>query len=267
MPLTIRGLPRRLAEDAWWLDGPARRPGLIQRSASGAHPLALRDAAERRPAGGGRQAADAPCNFSWKEILRGELAEGQEGQRPSTRPAAERGRARVDAGGGETVPGHLAPAPPRPNRARLCLLLALLVLLADALLWHQPAPGLALPLFALALFAAATLDLRPSRLHGPAALLLLGALPALDHVQPLSLALLAAALALSLAWARRPGARLAALPAAALGLVARLPARWALCLRAPARHRPRAWPCRSPRPGFPASTRARSAARSGCSTW
>ncbi len=240
MPLTIRGLPRRLAEDAWWLDGPATRPGLIQRSAFGAHSLALRDAAERRPAGGRRPAATAPCCFFLPKVLRGELDEGQEGQRPPSRPAVERGRARVDGGGGETGTPSIDPTPPAspPIRSRL-ILLALLVLLADLLFWHHPAPGLAFPLFTFAVFAAATLDLRPKRLPGPTALLLLlGALPALDHAQPLSLAFLAAALALSLAWARHSDSTFAELPEATLGLAARLPARWTLCLRAPARHRP-----------------------------
>jgi hypothetical protein len=86
--------------------------------------------------------------------------------------------------------------------------LAVLVLLADFLFYERPL-GLSLALFALAVFAAAAL-LRPvgEPLAGPLVLLVMSALPVVDHLQALSLGFLALGMLTSIAWmvlGSRPG--------------------------------------------------------------
>lgn len=152
--LTIRGLPRSIARDGWWLD--------------------------------------APCD-------------------PFATPD-----------GTDTV---------RPGKAsgllRTVARIAGLVGVADLLFWHHD-PGLSVALFAIAIFAVATSDIRPRRpLIRPLLLLLAGALPVVDYVQVVSLSFLGAALIAALIWARHPQADLSALGRATLAFLGRLPARWA----------------------------------------
>lgn len=104
--------------------------------------------------------------------------------------------------------------------------LLLLVGLADLLFWTHP-PGISVALFACAIFAVATSDIRPRQaLARPAALLVLGALSVIDQVQLLSLSFLAAALSGALIWARHPRAPVEALGRAGLVFVGRLPMQW-----------------------------------------
>ena len=85
----------------------------------------------------------------------------------------------------EPAPPDMAPpAAVRPRQRGTALVV--LVLLADVLFWGHGV-GLSLALFAAAVFAA-SLTCRPR--GTAAALLTLGALPVLDHVQPLSVAFL-----------------------------------------------------------------------------
>jgi hypothetical protein len=94
--------------------------------------------------------------------------------------------------------------------------LLLLVALADFLFWDH-ALGASLALYALVVFATATLDLRPRKnLLRPALLVGLGALPVVDFVQPLSLAFMAGSLLTALVWARLPAASGAQLCAGAI---------------------------------------------------
>ncbi len=122
------------------------------------------------------------------------------------------------SGSPDPAPVHAALAGP-PGRA---LGLALLVALADLLFWDH-AKGLSLALFAGAVFAAATVDIRPrARLIRPALLLILAALPVVEYLQPLSVAFLAVGLAGALVWARAEGG-VEPLAAAALRLARRVP--------------------------------------------
>jgi Domain of unknown function (DUF4173) len=108
--------------------------------------------------------------------------------------------------------------------------LLLLVGLADLLFWSH-APGISAALFAWAIFAVATSDIRPRRaLIRPAVLVVLGALSVVDHVQLLSLAFLAAALTCALIWARHPQAAIQVLVRAGLVFIGRLPMRWIAAL-------------------------------------
>lgn len=78
------------------------------------------------------------------------------------------------------------------QRARRWPSAVLLVVVADLLFWQQEV-GLSLALFAVAVFAVATADVRPMRaLVGPASLLACGALPVVEFAQPLSVAFLIA---------------------------------------------------------------------------
>ncbi len=104
-----------------------------------------------------------------------------------------------------------------PHPRPLPTLLAL-VALADVLFWGH-APGLSLALFALALFAAA---LRGAPRPLAVAVLILAVLPVIDHVQALSLTILALGLPASLALQARPD--LALLPAT-ISLLAQIPSR------------------------------------------
>jgi hypothetical protein len=129
------------------------------------------------------------------------------------------------SGGGKT--GKVAVAARLPRMAGLLAL----VLLADVLFWNH-APGLSLAIFAGAVLVVAGTDVRPRRdVAGPAALLVLGALPVIDHLQALSLAFLALALVVALIWARHPGAGAGRLAASTLHLLRRLPRLWVAPLR------------------------------------
>ncbi len=82
--------------------------------------------------------------------------------------------------------------------------LALLVLVAfgDVLFWDVKL-GLSLALFAYVLFFMATIDISPKhRLLGPVLLVVLGSLPTIEFVQPLSLAFLGGSFVVALVWAR-----------------------------------------------------------------
>lgn len=124
----------------------------------------------------------------------------------------------------------LAANPPRRfnrfGRGRRLPGLLLLVALADLLFWHH-APGLSVALFAGAVFAVATVDTFPrQQLVRPAILLALGALPVIDHAQPLSIALLAVALTAALLAARRPALAWDRIPGSVLIWLRGLPVRW-----------------------------------------
>lgn len=108
-----------------------------------------------------------------------------------------------------------------------------LVVLADVLFWRH-APGLSLAIFAGAVLVVALTDVRPRRdLVGPAVLLVLGALPVIEHLQALSLGFPAAALLVALIRARHPQAEAGRLAASALHLLCRLPVLWIAPLRPP----------------------------------
>lgn len=100
--------------------------------------------------------------------------------------------------------------------------LLLLVALADLPFWDLEL-GFSSAIFALAIFAVATAGIRPCRvLWGPTLLLIISAVPVVDHLQPLSLAFLGTGLCAALVWARRPDAPAAGLTA----LAAAFPGRW-----------------------------------------
>ncbi len=114
----------------------------------------------------------------------------------------------------------------RTGRGWPLLALALLVALADLLFWNHAA-GLSLALFAAAIFAVATADSFPRRqLVRPALVLVWGALPVIDYVQALSVALLALALTAALLLARHPGLTWGNLPGSVLIWLRGLPLRW-----------------------------------------
>jgi hypothetical protein len=126
------------------------------------------------------------------------------------------------AGGAPGVAGHL----PRATG------LLALVLLADLLFWRH-APGLSVAVFAIAVFAAATADVRPRRaLIRPGLFLGFGVAPVIDHLQLLSLVFLVATLLGALVWARHPGVGAGRLAVSALTLLRRLPGLWIMPLRA-----------------------------------
>lgn len=101
--------------------------------------------------------------------------------------------------------------------------LLLLILVADFLFWgHQT--GLSLAVFGGAVFVIATSDVRPYRhLLRSAILLVLGMLPVVNYVQPLSLVFLAASLLGSLIWARLPLGGAGAIVTGAWHLAFRIP--------------------------------------------
>ena len=119
--------------------------------------------------------------------------------------------------------GDEAPAP-RDGRPELVRGAGLAVLalsaLADVLFWRQE-PGVSLAVFAAAVFAAAAWW--APRRAGPAAVLGLGALPVVDHVQALSVAFLVATLAGAVVWARLPEGGLGRVSAGATRLLALAP--------------------------------------------
>lgn len=101
-----------------------------------------------------------------------------------------------------------------------------LVALADWLFW-QGRPGLSLALFALAIFAVASADIRPRpALWRPALVLLVAAAPVVELAQPLSVMFLALGLAGALIWSRGVELSMAELAGGALAFLFRLPGRW-----------------------------------------
>lgn len=116
---------------------------------------------------------------------------------------------------------------PSGTARRIPPALALLALIAlgDYLFWDRDL-GLSVVVFALATFLIAATDRMPGKaLFKPLALLILGALPALDYVQALSLAFLIGALILSLVWVRAPHADLHHILPNGFGFCARFPRR------------------------------------------
>ena len=119
------------------------------------------------------------------------------------------------------------PPPPdqtaqRRNRRSAALVL-LLILLADMLFYRQSV-GISLGLFAAAIFVAA---LRSSPRPAHAAILILSLLPAIDYVQPLSVAFLAAGLIVSIALSRLSPVLPATLVQFSLAIVRQIPWRGA----------------------------------------
>lgn len=113
-----------------------------------------------------------------------------------------------------------------PARQPLWAGLAVLVALADFLFWHH-GPGLSLALFALAILAVASIGIRAHRrLWRPALLVVVAAAPVVEHLQALSVALLALGLAGALVRVRRPEASAAEIAALAPAFLRRLPGRW-----------------------------------------
>lgn len=130
---------------------------------------------------------------------------------------------------------HAAPPPRRPADRMMgvrrwhgygVVALILLVVIGDLLFWRHSV-GISLVLFVGAVFAAATYALRHTRrLLGPALLLIAGALPAVEFVQPLSIAFLFAALIGALVWAWRSDGREAGWLSDSAGFAVRLPGKW-----------------------------------------
>ena len=118
-------------------------------------------------------------------------------------------------GGGDTHRGARRPG-------RLVAVLTL-VALADLLFWGK-APGVSVVIFAAALLAWGLQGTGAG--WRPAGLFLVAALPAVEHLQPLSLAFLLVGLGGALTWAHHPGAPLAALSRATGAFLARLPLAW-----------------------------------------
>ncbi|MCR9274418.1 MULTISPECIES: DUF4153 domain-containing protein [Mameliella] len=98
-----------------------------------------------------------------------------------------------------------------------------LVALADFLFWGR-VPGLSVVIFAAAILAWGLQGAGAWR--RPAGLFLVAALPAVDHLQPLSLAFLLVGLGGALTWAHHPAAPIAALSSATGAFLGRLPVAW-----------------------------------------
>ncbi|MFV0490307.1 MAG: DUF4173 domain-containing protein [Pseudorhodobacter sp.] len=111
----------------------------------------------------------------------------------------------------------------QPGRQVLPIL-ALLVL-GDFLFWGY-VPGISVALFVLAVFALAQRGRQFANWRWPALLLVMAALPVMDHVQALSLAFLLAGLIVALVWAQRPGISLASLIWLSMRFLGRLPLHW-----------------------------------------
>jgi len=124
------------------------------------------------------------------------------------------------AGGGQSATGGAGNGAARRPQARLLPLVAL-VAFGDVLFYGH-AVGLSLAVFALVLFAVATLPLvRPN--FAAWGILLLSVLPVVEHVQALSVALLAIGLMTALMWAHLGPRAAPHLPGAVLGLLRMLP--------------------------------------------
>ncbi|MEM8849569.1 MAG: DUF4173 domain-containing protein [Pseudomonadota bacterium] len=134
--------------------------------------------------------------------------------------AAEAAPAEPPMGDVGTLSGKLD-GPPVQIRAVIAVMA--LVALADFLFWGQ-AVGLSLAVFALAVFAAAAIG-RPWRdVPGPAAITVLGVLPVLHYVQPLSVALLVIGPLTGIAWLRlRRSGRVREIVGQAMAMVLAIP--------------------------------------------
>jgi hypothetical protein len=102
--------------------------------------------------------------------------------------------------------------------------LAALVTLSDLLFWNH-VPGLSLALFAIAILVVAAFGCRRS-LARPLTLLLVLAVPMVEHLQALSVLFLALGLTMALVLLHRPGARIGELLALAAAWLRCLPLRW-----------------------------------------
>ncbi|WP_299905149.1 DUF4173 domain-containing protein [uncultured Paracoccus sp.] len=110
------------------------------------------------------------------------------------------------------------------RRARRLGAILILVALADLLFWRH-GPGLSLALFAAAIFA---LSMAQGVVvwRGPAVLLVLAALPVIDHLQALSLTFLVLGQIVALLWSRHPDASAAQLIRSAIRFLGKLPGNW-----------------------------------------
>ncbi len=107
----------------------------------------------------------------------------------------------------------------------------LLVALADLLFWRH-APGLSLAVFALAILLAAGAARHPHRtLLAPVAMVLIGAAPVIDYVQPLSLAFLVAGLTAALIRLNHADAGMVRIALGIPVVLHRLPLAWLGLLR------------------------------------
>ncbi len=123
------------------------------------------------------------------------------------------------------APAIPAPAAPSPDIAtQLAALWPLIVLVAlSDVLFYGQSVGISLAVFAVALLGGATFVAGKRALVRPLGILALSILPVIDHLQPLSVAILLAGLCVSLA-SLYPGSGLVRAGAAiALGLVRRAP--------------------------------------------
>ncbi len=106
----------------------------------------------------------------------------------------------------------------------------ILIALADVLFWDQSL-GASLAIHALAIFCLAT-GLKADRaIWRPFALVIAGALPVVDMVQPLSIAFLGASLLVAVVWARCPAIGRGALAGAVLWLARSIPLASLVALR------------------------------------
>lgn len=149
-------------------------------------------------------------------------ATGPAGPASGLPPASPPGTPPVASGGDATSPSRSAPP---------TLALVLLVALADGLFWGHDL-GVSVVLFAAALFVVVCYGVPMDRVWRPAVLLVLGALPALVYVQPLSVMILVCALVAALVWVRGLPQSVAQAGAQVLGWLWRVPLGWAdLCDR------------------------------------
>jgi Domain of unknown function (DUF4173) len=100
-----------------------------------------------------------------------------------------------------------------------------LVFLADFLFWHH-APGLSLALFAMATLAVGGIGRSTRLLIWPLLFLVVGALPVIEHVQPLSLVFLAATFVVALSLLHCRTTDFGQTARSALGFLLSLPRGW-----------------------------------------
>lgn len=135
----------------------------------------------------------------------------------------------ADEGGGGTFRAGDGAGPGGAGRGR-GLALLLLLLLGDLLFFGHP-PGLSLALYAVAIFAVAAAFRRPGApLLGPLLVVIAGALPVVDYLQPLALLFLGAGLLAGIAWMRQ--GRALDIPAAIPALLRHIPLDGPRALRA-----------------------------------
>lgn len=132
-------------------------------------------------------------------------------------------------------PSDAPPTPPRDRRTAqddlpLWAGLAVLILLADFLFWHQRL-GLSLALFALAILIVAVIGSQARHNQWrPMMLLAVAAAPVVDHLQALSVGFLVLGLVMALIWVRRPEASSAEIIALVPAFLRRLPGQWVTML-------------------------------------